>query len=225
MKTPAPSNDDVAHVIQNIRRRVLAHLRKKGYINKHGKEALNPILDPLIDDSPFLKEALSASAGGKIAFGENAGKKVRKIHSGFGYEEEVPFAKGELCCSIGGFNIHGARKIKKQDRHKLRDLISYMGRGAIANERIDINKSGDVIYTLKRSYSDSTQKLIFTPLEFLEKLSAIIPPPKIHLINYTGCFAPHFAQREKIILKPHVKKGFGKNDESCTKDKIDAKKS
>ena len=43
----------------------------------------------------------------------------------------------------------------------------------------------------------------------IEKISALIPPPYVHLTRYFGVFGPHSGGlRKKIILKPHVKKGF-----------------
>jgi hypothetical protein len=45
-------------------------------------------------------------------------------------------------------------------------------------------------------------------LEFLEKLSVLIPPPKSHLIRWSGCFVAHSPYRKRLVLRPEVKKGF-----------------
>jgi len=50
--------------------------------------------------------ATSSSIVGTIAFGPNAGQKVTRIGSGFGYYEEIPLAKGHRCFSINGFSLH-----------------------------------------------------------------------------------------------------------------------
>jgi len=34
-----------------------------------------------------------------------------------------------------------------------------------------------------------------TPTEFIEKLAALVPPPRVHLIRYHGVLAPHAADR------------------------------
>jgi hypothetical protein len=47
----------------------------------------------------------------------------------------------------------------------------------------------------------------FTPGEFIEKLSAIIPPPKSHLVKWSGFFAPNSPCRNKIVRKPEERKG------------------
>jgi hypothetical protein len=45
------------------------------------------------------------------------------------------------------------------------------------------------------------------PGESIEKLSAIIPPPKSHLVKWSGVFAPGSPYRKRVVLKPEVKKG------------------
>jgi hypothetical protein len=36
-------------------------------------------------------------------------------------------------------------------------------------------------------------------LELLEKLAAIVPLPRVHLVRYAGCLAPHSKLRDAII--------------------------
>ena len=45
--------------------------------------------DPLLDNEPQLARTMVASVKQRIAFGERAGEKVRRIGSGFGYERAV----------------------------------------------------------------------------------------------------------------------------------------
>jgi hypothetical protein len=50
--------------------------------------------DPLLDTEPELARTMASSVKQRIAFGERAGQKVRRIGSGFGYERaaELPSA-------------------------------------------------------------------------------------------------------------------------------------
>ena len=48
-------------------------------------------------------------------------------------------------------------------------------------------------------WSDGTTGITLSPFEFLEKLAALVPLPRVHLVRYAGCFAPHSALREAII--------------------------
>jgi hypothetical protein len=102
-------------------------------------------------------------------------------------------------------------------RDSLRKLVEYISRGPLSNERLEITKSGLVKLKLKTAYSDGTSHLLFTPGEFIEKLSAIIPPPKSHLVKWSGVFAPNSPYRKKAVLKPEVKKGRSPKN-TCTED-------
>jgi hypothetical protein len=66
--------------------------------------------------------------------------------------------------------------------------------------------------TLKTPYSDGTTHLLFTPEEFIEKLCAIIPPPKSHLVRWGGVFASNSPLRRRVVVKPDKKKGFDFGD-------------
>src|SRR5207244_13637076 len=41
-----------------------------------------------------------------------------------------------------------------------------------------------------------------SPLELLEKLTALVPLPRVHLVRYGGCLAPHSYLRGAIIPTP-----------------------
>jgi len=41
-------------------------------------------------------------------------------------------------------------------------------------------------FTLKTPWSDGTSHLLLSPMELLEKLAALIPPPRFHLLRYHG---------------------------------------
>jgi hypothetical protein len=62
--------------------------------------------DPLGEDEPELARTPWASVQQRIAFGERAGHKVRRIGSGFGYEGERPALTDTRCASVHGFSLH-----------------------------------------------------------------------------------------------------------------------
>jgi hypothetical protein len=122
--------------------------------------------------------------------------------------EEIPLAKGRRCYSVNGFSLHANTAINPLQRDRLESLIEYIARGPLSNERLEITKDGKVKLRLKTKWSDGTTHLLFTPGEFIEKLTALIPPPRTHLVRWSGVFAPNSPHRKKIVLKPEVKKGF-----------------
>ena len=64
----------------------------------------------------------------------------------------------------------------------------------------------DKSYKLKKTYQNGTTHVVLSPLDFLSRLSALIPRPKIHLTRFHGVFAPHFKYRSLIIPNTNSKK-------------------
>jgi len=46
---------------------------------------------------------------------------------------------------------------------------------------------------------DGTTHLVMTPLEFLQRLAALIPRPRLHLIRFHGVLAPNSALPAQIV--------------------------
>jgi len=83
-------------------------------------------------------------------------------------------------------------------RDRLAKLIEYIARGPLSNERLEITDDGKVKLRLKTEWADGTTHLLFSPTEFIEKLSALIPPPRSHLVRWGGVFAPNSPYRKEI---------------------------
>jgi len=202
------SDSEVETLITAISQKIMNHLKRKGYLDKDGEVVLNPEADDIFAENDSLTQATASSITGKIAFGPNAGRYVTRIGSGFGYGEEIPLAKGKRCFSINGFSLHANTTTATHQRDRLRKLIEYIARGPLSNERLEIRPDGKVLLQLKTPWRDGTSHLLFTPSEFIEKLAAITPPPRAHLVRWAGVFAPNSPFRKEITLKPEIKKGF-----------------
>ncbi len=50
-----------------------------------------------------------------------------------------------------------------------------------------------------RLWSDGTTHLLLSPLELIEKIAALVPPPRLNLVRYHGVLAPNAAGREHIV--------------------------
>ena len=73
-------------VLQKIGHRVIRTLRRMGYLEAGMEVPVATGYDPLLDNEPELARTMAASVKQRIAFGERAGEKVRRIGSGFGSE-------------------------------------------------------------------------------------------------------------------------------------------
>ncbi len=78
-------------------------------------------------------------------------------------------------------------------------LCRYITRPAIANERLALNRAGQLVLTLKTAYREGTTHVLMSPLEFLQRLAALVPRPRLHLIRFHGVLAPHARLRPEVI--------------------------
>jgi len=78
-------------------------------------------------------------------------------------------------------------------------------RGPIATERLSEPFAGSLQYKMKSPWRDGTTHISFTPLDFIARLVALIPPPRMNMIRYHGVFAPNFKGREQIVKKTKTK--------------------
>jgi hypothetical protein len=202
VKVEPPSDADVTKVLQKISHRVIRKLRRLGYLEAGMEVPVATGYDPLLDNEPQLARTMAASVKQRIAFGERAGEKVRRIGSGFGYEGERPELKGPRCASVNGFSLHANTDIPAHRRDQLERLIRYTGRGAVSLERLTEDANGDLVYQFTRPWSDGTTGIKLSPLELIEKLAALVPLPRAHLVRYAGCLAPHSKLRAAIMPTP-----------------------
>ena len=127
----------------------------------------------------------------RLAFGERAGQQVRRIGSGFGDAGETPILAGPRCASVHGFSLHANTQVPAHRRDQLERLIQYTARGAVSLERLTQDANGDLVYTFTHPWSDGTTGIRLSPMELVEKLAALVPLPRVHLVRYSGCLAPH----------------------------------
>ena len=111
-----PSEADVADVLQKISHRVIRKLRQLGYLEAGGDAAVATGYDPLVEDAPALARTLAAAVQQRMACGERAGQKVRRIGAGLGSAGEVPTLTGPHCASVQGFSLHAHTHIPAHRR-------------------------------------------------------------------------------------------------------------
>jgi hypothetical protein len=52
-----------------------------------------------------------------------------------------------------------------------------------------------VVYTLKTPYRDGTTQVAFEPVDFVARLAALVPKPRVNLTRYHGVLAPNHRWR------------------------------
>jgi hypothetical protein len=143
-------------------------LLEGGYVEgENGPEFIT--MDP-------LSELQAASVKNRVALGKRRGEWIRRIGA-LGISDP-PELTGPLCASVAQFSLHANVYCAPNQRDKLEKLCRYVARPAVAEERLKLKSNGDVLLRLKKPFSDGTSHLVFSPLEFLEKLAALLPPPR-----------------------------------------------
>ena len=166
-----PNKDDLISILERIVR-VIKKLHKKGIFG---------------EDIQVLGQPL-----GSQGFVEFMGELVAV--------PKTPFVDFEESGSVKllGFSINAKVATKSYEREKLERLIRYVARGPIATDRLhEVN--GKIVYIMKKTWHNGADRVAFTPEGFIQRLIALIPPARSHLIRYNGVFASNFKYRNEIV--------------------------
>jgi len=187
---------EVAKLLFAIRSRVLRLFRRRGLMGEEGE------IEARGDDEErqgLLPLMHAASIQGQAALGPDAGTRIPRLG--------IPLAGGsrkavvikELCAELDGFTLHAATRIKADESARLEHLLRYVTRPALSAERLSLNEQGKVVHELRVPYRDGTTHFVFDPLVFIERLAALVPPPRMHQLTYHGVLAPGASWRSEIV--------------------------
>jgi len=90
-----------------------------------------------------------------------------------------------------GFSLHADVAVPARRRDQLERLVRYLVRPPLAAERLTESTGGQLVYHFRRPWSDGSTALLLAPLELLERLAALVPPPRRPLLAYHGLLAPY----------------------------------
>ncbi|MFO0450039.1 MAG: transposase, partial [Pseudomonadota bacterium] len=110
-----------------------------------------------------------------------------------------PQAKGPLCAALDGFSLHANTWVAPRDREPLEALCRYAARPAVSESRLAELSDGRIGYALKRRFADGTTAVGMTNAVLMERLCALVSPPRKHLVTYHGVLAPASGLRPKVV--------------------------
>ena len=111
-----------------------------------------------------------------------------------------------------GFSLHAGVHCAAEDRKGIEQLCRYITRPAISNERLSINREGNAILKLKTPWRNGATHILLTPMEFMQRLAALVPRPRLHLIRFHGVLAPNAKLRSKVVPVSPQKTTAGEGD-------------
>lgn len=98
---------------------------------------------------------------------------------------------------VSGFSLHAGVLAEAGEREKLDRLCRYIARPAAATQqRFWLTPAGQVRYQLKTPYRDGTTHVLFEPVDFIARLAALVPKPRVNLTRYHR--APNSHAREQV---------------------------
>ena len=98
----------------------------------------------------------------------------------------------------GGFSLDASVRIEGTDRPGLERLLRYCARPAFALERLREVDAEHLVYESIKPGPGGSISLMLTPLELIERLAALIPPPRRHRHRYYGVLAPNAPLRAQV---------------------------
>jgi hypothetical protein len=108
-----------------------------------------------------------------------------------GRDELVAFS-----CKGRGF-CPGRERLARIPFETIRRIVSMrfahrglpLARPPIASERLSLAQDGRVVYALRRHWKDGMRAVVCDPLDFIARLAALVPRPRMHLLTYHGVLA------------------------------------
>jgi len=172
---PPPEDEEVAALLRKVALRVVALLRRKGKLEEalRGEDALD-----------FLRA-----------------EAVRSPRLPLGLAEQPPH-RGRRCAFLEGFSLHANTWVHENDRVGLERLCNYGARGPLSLERLSLLPDGKVSYRMKRPAASGATELVLSPVAFLRRLAALVPPPGVHLVRFFGVLAPNARLRPLVVPRP-----------------------
>jgi hypothetical protein len=129
-----------------------------------------------------------------------------------GGKEARASRQAELCANEQGFSLHAGVHLDANDRQGVEQLARYITRPAISNERLAIDAQGNAVIQLKTPWRNGATHIVLTPMEFMQRLAALVPRPRLHLIRFHGVLAPNAKLRSQVVPVPPEQTTTGEGD-------------
>ena len=146
IETAAPSHAQLQTLLSKIINRIMKFLTQHGHLIE--EDGITYLARTDSDPDNVLAPLQAASSTWRIAQGPRAGRKVLTL-VGCGERSQPHQSRDALCANAQGFSLHAGVHCAANDRKGIEQLCRYITRPAISNERLSINRQGDVVLKLK----------------------------------------------------------------------------
>ncbi len=151
---------------------------------------LDGVFDPLQAGGVQFRQASAPTPEVVAAIEQQVRRRVLRWFSRHGLLDPDD-ARDMLAWASSGFSLDASVCIAGHDRAGLERLLRYCARPPFALERIEQVNEERIVYRLPKPQRDGRTALSLTPLELIDHLAALIPPPRLHRHRYHGVLAPN----------------------------------
>ncbi|TCO77314.1 transposase-like zinc-binding protein [Chromatocurvus halotolerans] len=190
-RVKAPDKAELEELVQLISQRVGRCLERQGLLEQDTESAWLE-LEPA-EDTDAMPQILGSSISYRIAVGPQQGRKAFMIRTIRPLDRPDP--RLERVAKANGFSLHAGVSCEGNQKDKRERLCRYISRPAVAVPRLSLSSTGKVVYTLKTPYRDGTTQVAFEPVDFIARLAALVPKPRVNLTRYHGVLAPNHRWR------------------------------
>lgn len=208
IKPPTPG--EMGLLLHRISERIARLLEREGFLERDMEQG-TLLLDDV--DDCVMKELQGSSITYRIAIGAQRGRKVFRLQTLPAMVESLD-THGPIVAKAGGFSLHAGVSAKAHQRDKVERLCRYIARPAVSTQRLKRLPDDKISYELKTPYKNGTTHVLFEPLDFIARLAALVPKPRVHLTRFHGVFAPNSKYRSEVTSQAQGKqnKSEGVND-------------
>jgi len=189
----APTHDELAQLTHSIAQRTAHYLERQGLLERDGE---NSYLTSYAGDNGPMDQLLEHSITYRIAVGPQQGRKVFTLQTLPDCESDN--SSPATVANTAGFSLHAGVATRSNEREKLQRLCRYIARPAVSTKRLSLTRNGQVRYELKTPWRNGTTHVIFEPLDFIARLVALVPKPRVNLTRFHGVFAPNSKYRSMV---------------------------
>lgn len=203
-RVKAPTIEELSSLVHQLSHRVTRVLEKKGWLQRDDENTYL-LLDAIDQEDDALGQLQGHSITYRIAMGPQKGRKVFTLQS-LPPRLDTPRVSDRVA-KQAGFSLHAGVMAEAHQRDVLERLCRYISRPAVSEKQLALTSNGKVRYELKTPYRDGTTHVFFDPLDFMARLAALVPKPRVNLTRFHGIFAPN--SKPRALITP-AKRGKGR---------------
>jgi len=186
----APAQTEIASIAAEVGRRVKKMLQRRGLIR-----------DEPDDAEPESQSAIEACMQLGLSRGEFVRLDARdedmpqgNDDSRFDHRKRSPWS-----AEVDGFSVHAGVRMQQGDAAGRERLVRYCARPTLSLERLSVLDDGRIAYRVKYPRRGGRTHLLMSPMQFMARISALIPPPRFPLVRYSGVLAPASKWRWSVV--------------------------